>query len=623
MNIISEKHSRTQIYWDALCSLLISLLILISTSLVTSIDNWYSGSLPHRLQTESLLKGHLAVAENAWGMNWDLAYGVDGKIHQVWGLGVPLWRLPFEALARLAGQPAFPDRLCFGLALACMIFLVIRLQRSVSAAYGKGSTMLGWLATVPLILFPPFISLCSSRFRVYEEVIAYGFIAAIILMMLVIRMRQKPSSIGFIILALFSGLIASIRPIFIIYGGASLIMATAIFWRNTHRIKIIGLGLAAFFLMIGILLWSNNIRFGAPLEFGHSLNLHTDPINIYTSRFDSPYRNEPITGAGKELFAILFLTRPISAKYTVFDGVLNKERFPGQSPTIRWRELYFKTYDISFFVMLLAVWAWFGYRLYLRFYQKKKPDNHNFLELGAWWSCLTIIPFGLFYLRLPFISSRYLLDFGSAFAVIAWIFWSLVYSWIDSYWRHKKMARLIFILIMLSWCSYELATINPGEKPVTCSKPQILQQMENERKGLAYKPFPESYSNGFSVNDVQIHYNSTGWDPTGMTAACVVLFVENPDCFIIDINPLSRYPIKREYYDCIKAKIGLEFLERESLTTNVTGARIVFKGPKKKQYQKGIQVVFLAMVPPQELQISYSQFRLLKVYWHRNTASSK
>ena len=46
-------------------------------------------------------------------------------MQQVWGLGVPCWRLPFEALAKLFGQPAFPDRLAFAAAWALMIYLVM------------------------------------------------------------------------------------------------------------------------------------------------------------------------------------------------------------------------------------------------------------------------------------------------------------------------------------------------------------------------------------------------------------------------------------------------------------------------------------------------------------------
>ena len=89
-------------------------LVLLS-SLVDSTDRLYSHDIGFRRQTEALLDGRFALAEDAGAMAWDLAWsanGDHGAVQQVWGLGVPLLRLPFEALARVVGMPAFPDRVC-------------------------------------------------------------------------------------------------------------------------------------------------------------------------------------------------------------------------------------------------------------------------------------------------------------------------------------------------------------------------------------------------------------------------------------------------------------------------------------------------------------------------------
>jgi hypothetical protein len=51
----------------------------------------------------------------------------------------------------------------------------------------------------------------------------------------------------------------------------------------------------------------------------------------------------------------------------------------------------------------------------------------------------------------------------------------------------------------------------------------------------------------------------------------------------------------------IRAKAGLETLEQTSIThTNETWI-VRFAGPRQRRYQRGLQPVFLAMIPTQEL----------------------
>ena len=98
--------------------------LLIVTGLVSRWGVWYSFSLSYRLQTEALLRGKLALSENPVDLNHDLTWSQQG-VHQVWGLGVPLWRLPLEAVAKLLGFAAFPDRIAFGLFAALVAFLAL------------------------------------------------------------------------------------------------------------------------------------------------------------------------------------------------------------------------------------------------------------------------------------------------------------------------------------------------------------------------------------------------------------------------------------------------------------------------------------------------------------------
>src|SRR5215472_3065324 len=92
---------------DVYYSLVLSLVVLCGTGLIPNFEAQYSNSLPYRWQTEALLHGRLALSEEVSRLDWDHAYGRSGDVQQIWGLAVPIWRLPFEALAKLAGLSAF------------------------------------------------------------------------------------------------------------------------------------------------------------------------------------------------------------------------------------------------------------------------------------------------------------------------------------------------------------------------------------------------------------------------------------------------------------------------------------------------------------------------------------
>src|SRR5881398_3054383 len=83
---------------------------------------WYSGDFSYRLQTQAFLRGALALQPVPHGLRYDWAWGHGAQ--QVWGLGMPLVRLPFEAAARRFGAFGFPDGICFLIFYAGIIWLV-------------------------------------------------------------------------------------------------------------------------------------------------------------------------------------------------------------------------------------------------------------------------------------------------------------------------------------------------------------------------------------------------------------------------------------------------------------------------------------------------------------------
>jgi hypothetical protein len=76
------------------------------TGLIEDARCLYSPSLPYRMQTDALLPGHLDRSDKSTGIKFDMDWA-EGGVQQVWGLGVPFWRLPFEVAVRAVGSPTF------------------------------------------------------------------------------------------------------------------------------------------------------------------------------------------------------------------------------------------------------------------------------------------------------------------------------------------------------------------------------------------------------------------------------------------------------------------------------------------------------------------------------------
>src|ERR1041385_2270998 len=110
------------IVWYRRTSSLVGLAALVSFGLLVFCDVLppnYSAGLPLRAQTDALLRGEFALSRNPADLTlvpWDLCWS-QGGVQQVWGLGIPFWRLPWEGLAKLAGLQMFPDRIAPGLFL--------------------------------------------------------------------------------------------------------------------------------------------------------------------------------------------------------------------------------------------------------------------------------------------------------------------------------------------------------------------------------------------------------------------------------------------------------------------------------------------------------------------------
>ena len=589
-------------------SFLAGLGILVATNLLSGWGEWYSNHLPCRWQDEVFLKGHVIMAETPSGIGWDMAWGAIG-VQQSWGLAVPLWRLPFEALAHVLNFPAFPDRLAFGIFLMLGIAAVVRLSQPVTAL--KLDWWRLWLALLSVVLFPPFLALCCSRFLLYEEVVAYGYVASLLLFAWASRLCQKPNWQGFYALALIAGFTPFIRPTFGVYGMASLVLASIGFYQTRRDLIKISLGGALFAVGPLALGWSNAVRFGSALEFGHSLMFNGIDAMRFASRFGHPYSSEPLSSALKELFGLLFLSKNANAG----DGYLPNAFF-WQSQTFRWRELYINTFDLTILGMLLVAGAWFCFRVINRNFLNELKTN--ICAQLCLWAGLALLPLCGFYLRFPFISSRYLLDFGPALAGGVWVFFLLLLHACGrgfSGWKNLA-AKWLLLIAAVAWWYQEISTISLAGRERTWSVSQLRERMASDTKEsqrIIHLP-SNCYTNGFDFTATHITYNGWGFGQSN-SCICVPVFVESPQYLALELAAVDNHILTTNDCALIKAKVGLEFLQVESAAVTTNTIKLRFFGPQREQYQKGIQAVFIALIRPEDLGRAVPKFYLTKVTW--------
>ena len=110
--------------WFVYQAVVYGLGIIVAQGLVARGGSWYSENGHHRRQVARLFSGSLALSSDVSVLTHDLCWSQDG-VQQVWGLGVPIWRMPFEALARIVGAGGFPDMLALALALALAAWVVL------------------------------------------------------------------------------------------------------------------------------------------------------------------------------------------------------------------------------------------------------------------------------------------------------------------------------------------------------------------------------------------------------------------------------------------------------------------------------------------------------------------
>jgi hypothetical protein len=434
-------------------AVLVALGLLVATRQI-SLHGWYAPNPGYRAQVDALLDGRLALTTSPDGLLHDLVWTPHG-VHQVWGLGVPLWQLPFEAFGRVIGVSPFPDRIALAAWLAVLLFVMIRAFRprlpgdpppeapppgeppGAAGRPGPIDTRITQLGAVLLTaLLPGLVTVLRGRIGVYEEAAIYAYGAAMILLGGLVAMRRQPTTARYVILLGLAGLTGLVRPTVWFYGLATALCASAILVRRRgrHAVRAIALGGALFVAGGGVLYATNAQRFGRGTEFGHRLNVHSLPGNIVATRFSYPFERAGTLEAAEELIASLFDGPERRSKRGFYQADLHH----GQSPLPRWREYYFTTFSWPYVPaiaagLVLGALAW-----------RRRGDP--FARMLAAWAVLGGAPLFVFYLRSPSVSSRYQLDLAPAIAALLVIAWR---AWVAR-WPRRARGGLVGLVVLWS-----------------------------------------------------------------------------------------------------------------------------------------------------------------------------
>jgi len=557
----------------------------------------YSASPYHRLQADALLARRLCIGDSLSQMHSGLAWH-NGRVQQVWGLGVGLWLAPFEALSRVAGRTSFPDRLALGIAFALLAFYVGTTTRTLFNT-GKPTFAVGlaWL----VLMCPALWTLTRASQLVFEETVLYGILLSLAILVALLRVVCLDSRRDFWLCCLLAALSGFVRPTHAIYGVIGALICAGILIRRHRNFMPRALaGLAVVLAGFVLLATTNTLRFGSPTEFGHRLTL-TNPGMIYLTRFANPFREATWSRATRELLSLLFFSPERNG------GAFDEHLFAGQAPATRWRKLDLTSFDWTYAVFG-AVGA-VGAMGWLRRNRRSKRQESACLPTGAMlagiliWSGVSLGALGLFYLRFPVIGARYLLDFAPALTGLLILFWFLISSR-PHFFSLAALASWLFLEIASARVPAELPGLREGPQPSSTTPASSLSQFEG------------SYSETHVPSQSGLAFNGHGWEPeTGFADDVVVLAVDRPEFVELHLTGRRAMNGQSTRADRYHAVMDGQSLPLRSVVENADELRVAFDVPEKIRRQGQDQLLFLCFSGAFDPEDRESQRFLHSVRW--------
>ena len=488
-------------------------------------------------------------------------------------------------------------------------------------------------------MFPPFLNLLQTRGAVWEEAVAYEYLFAILLLTLLLDFSQKPSARRWYGLCALAGLGGLVRPPLVFYGLSAMAVALWIWIGNAktnieaperqtksrRKVEFVALVGVWLFCMGGGLLWgTNRLRFGDGFEFGHRLNMQDMIGSLYSTKFDCPFEEEPWASAAAKLLGALFLATDNFNGNRWYENNI----FAGQSGTVHWREFYFRTYDWTYMLLLLLGWGvgfmLLGKVVWWRLGKGRSSASSFLFSLSSgevrWlgvlggWSMLAALPLGMFYLRAPVLSSRYMMDLGPAFGAAiaaAWGLWALCCRGLG--------ARLGVALVFCLWMGFELWFMDRKYNRSLMKNTSIARLSMSSGPGQRREYQVSSIGQRLGEVGSGIGYDRTGWDGrTGALKPVAIFFARDVAFVELDLERIAHAHIEARVED-IRVKAGLEVLERESVIRTERGWRVRFRGPQARRWREGVQALFVAVVPQRFLAADATPWKLHSIRWQNNS----
>lgn len=139
------------------------------------------------------------------------------------------------------------------------------------------------------------------------------------------------------------------------------------------------------------------------------------------------------------------------------------------------------------------------------------------------------------------------------------------------------------------------------------------------------KPLPNEYRIGDSMKSWKIPHNGEGWnEDDGHIWSLAIFFVKDPKFLEMELGVAPRDHGEEPSITSIRAKVGLEFLERTSAVRTNDEWLVRFAAPKQRRYQNGLQPVFVATMPSQDLAryvIPPSPWILKRITWQHSESN--
>ena len=606
-------------------------------------SGWYSPSLGHRMQTEALLDGTFALQPTPHGQRADWAWG-NGSQH-VWGLGVGLVRLPFEAAARLVGAVGFPDRVTLLLAFVGVTLFCAR-------AFPSLSPLERVAIAVVIVATPAFITLCRTRLAVYEESVAYAHLGSVAMGSGLVAFATRRRDRDLVLVAAVAGVSPLLRPTLML--DAVVTMALAVGLRAAARprdrwaaptlaVAVFAAGLA----LVGLV---NQRRFGSPFETGQLLNVSYIPTDQAAKLFGYPFWFEPFGSAAAELVSSFLLPAHWNAPTWYAPDVV-----AWQAPTVRFREVYFTPFSHLQVALLLI--AWVGVPLLavaarrpnlvrrapappvrrarrlrlVRLAPAGRRERRRRLRLRLLvrapvgvmicWSAGVFVAQFLFYLWAPSMTSRYAVDLAAplAFGLAAVLLVVLRAVAPDGDGVRALGVRQAVAALAALWVLHDGASaeIGPFHRPAPLLDVAQVAAALEQRPRPDPLPLPDTYRCGDAPESVGVKFNGSGWTTPGSCEvhAATMLFLPRASCVRVRIEAApGAPPLDPDDTAAVRAKLGLSEMRRVADEPAGDGRALTFCAPTDHEPNpRGIELLYLGWTPPATLSPDVRPFRLLEV----------